>query len=526
MATDREVALCEFLEGRLYFATLRSKPRNTSTVHYFNVDDEFQYENFYGDFGPLNLSMLYRYCLKLNKKLKSSSLAKKKIVHYTSFDSRKRANAAYLIGCYVIIYHNKLPDEAYRPLAASHHPPFLPFRDASFGTCTFNLTLHHCFSAMYKALKFGFLQFDSFNVDEYEHFERVENGDLNWIIPGKFLAFSGPHNKSRIENGYPLHAPEHYFSYFRINNVTTIVRLNKQLYDTRRFTDAGFDHRDLFFVDGSTPTDAIIRRFLTISENTRGAVAVHCKAGLGRTGTLIACYIMKHYKFTAAECIAWIRICRPGSIIGPQQNFLEEKQTSLWLQGELERSKENEKSAVSHKLISDKLAKQKELEKRTEKFEKLRKSEKVDQLEAQMMSKICVGLDSIALNDKYRQAVYGMEYVEASQGDELMELKKRRQTPRSHSHAIVSRMMLDPTVPKMLKSYPSDSLRLSHPPVHTTISPMKVSKMPPPMAAPPLPASVQCMGRPPPSHSPPVRANGRASSRVVICPVPTAPQTK
>lgn len=47
-------------------------------------------------------------------------------------------------------------------------------------------------------------------------------------------------------------------------------------------------------------------------------------AGLGRTGTLIACYMMKHFKFTAAECIAWCRICRPGSIIGPQQNFLEE----------------------------------------------------------------------------------------------------------------------------------------------------------------------------------------------------------
>ena len=77
--------------------------------------------------------------------------------------------------------------------------------------------------------------------------------------------------------GYPLHAPEHYFSYFRMNNVTTIIRLNKQLYDSRRFIDAGFDHRDLFFVDGSTPNDAIVRRFLAVSENARGAVAIHCK---------------------------------------------------------------------------------------------------------------------------------------------------------------------------------------------------------------------------------------------------------
>ena len=77
--------------------------------------------------------------------------------------------------------------------------------------------------------------------------------------------------------GYPLHAPEHYFSYFRMTNVSTIIRLNKQLYDARRFIDAGFDHRDLFFVDGSTPTDAIVRRFLAVCENARGAVAVHCK---------------------------------------------------------------------------------------------------------------------------------------------------------------------------------------------------------------------------------------------------------
>ena len=27
---------------------------------------------------------------------------------------------------------------------------------------------------------------------QLEHYEKVENGDLNWIVPGKFIAFMGP----------------------------------------------------------------------------------------------------------------------------------------------------------------------------------------------------------------------------------------------------------------------------------------------------------------------------------------------
>ena len=77
--------------------------------------------------------------------------------------------------------------------------------------------------------------------------------------------------------GYPLHAPEAYFPYFRKHSVTTIVRLNKKIYDARRFTDAGFDHYDLFFIDGSVPNDTIVRQFLELSENADGAIAVHCK---------------------------------------------------------------------------------------------------------------------------------------------------------------------------------------------------------------------------------------------------------
>ena len=80
-----------------------------------------------------------------------------------------------------------------------------------------------------------------------------------------------------ISLGYPLHAPEAYFPYFRKHNVTSIVRLNKKIYDARRFTDAGFDHFDLFFIDGSVPSDTIVRQFLELSENAEGAIAIHCK---------------------------------------------------------------------------------------------------------------------------------------------------------------------------------------------------------------------------------------------------------
>jgi hypothetical protein len=38
---------------------------------------------------------------------------------------------------------------------------------------------------------------------------------------------------------------------------------------------------------------------------------------------------MKHYRFPAAFFIGWIRIARPGSILGPQQYFLLDKEAEM-----------------------------------------------------------------------------------------------------------------------------------------------------------------------------------------------------
>lgn len=77
--------------------------------------------------------------------------------------------------------------------------------------------------------------------------------------------------------------------------MTRVIRLNEPKYDKQTFIDGGINHSDLFFIDGSVPPEEIVEEFFKIAESEPGAIAVHCKAGLGRTGTLIGLYAMKHF---------------------------------------------------------------------------------------------------------------------------------------------------------------------------------------------------------------------------------------
>lgn len=319
----------EAIPGRLYWMSLHVAPKNAKMCHYFSIDTELVYEPFFADFGPLNLAATYRYCQKLEQKLKDPLLSKMKLVHFCSHDPKARANAAYLLAAFLLIVKGKSAAEAYEPWAKVF-PPFLPFRDALTTVSMWHMNIKDCLDGLEKAIELGWFDYKKFDLNQYEYMEKVEHGDMNWILPGKFLAHAGPSSDPIGPDGLPAYTPEDYSPVFKSQGISLVVRLNKKQYDRKRFIQNGIRHVDLYFPDGSCPPPDIIEKFLTIAESERGGIAVHCKAGLGRTGTLIGLYAMKHYHFPARAFIGWNRICRPGSILGPQQQFMCDMQNDMF----------------------------------------------------------------------------------------------------------------------------------------------------------------------------------------------------
>ena len=59
-------------------------------------------------------------------------------------------------------------------------------------------------------------------------------------------------------------------------------------------------------------------------------VLVHCLAGIGRTGTVLACYLVKYQNISAAEAMQIMREERPGSIQSyPQEEIIFQFEKSL-----------------------------------------------------------------------------------------------------------------------------------------------------------------------------------------------------
>lgn len=163
----------EFYKDRLYWCCLRHIPLDTEDTHYFSTDDVLVYDPYYGDFGPLNIAQVCRYCRLMNAKLSDPQLANKRIYHVCKPQTDTRANSVLLATCWSLIYQKKDPAQAFAPFS-SLKPALVAYRDASLGPPSYPIIVPHCLMGLAKAIQLGWYNPETFNPDEYEHYERVE----------------------------------------------------------------------------------------------------------------------------------------------------------------------------------------------------------------------------------------------------------------------------------------------------------------------------------------------------------------
>jgi atypical dual specificity phosphatase len=138
--------------------------------------------------------------------------------------------------------------------------------------------------------------------------------NFSWVIEGKLAGSGMPMNYSQ-------------FLWVMTHGVKAIVTVREVPLPSKWFSNGNSDDVDYFHLrveDYSAPSLEEIDNTIDyiqqqISKNK--PVMVHCAAGRGRTGTILAAYLIKKENVTANQAIKKIRSIRPGSIQSNQQEM-------------------------------------------------------------------------------------------------------------------------------------------------------------------------------------------------------------
>jgi len=131
---------------------------------------------------------------------------------------------------------------------------------------------------------------------------------FTWVDPPLLAAMAQPSSVNE-------------YQWLREQGVHLVISLCEDAPLRTWLNDAGLFSMQIPVEDMQAPSQAQVDLCLSAIEkaHARGfAVAIHCGAGLGRTGTMLACYFVKK-GMNAPAAIAHVRQVRPGSIETPEQ---------------------------------------------------------------------------------------------------------------------------------------------------------------------------------------------------------------
>ena len=313
----------------------------TANITCISSDLHSQYLPLGSDFGPVNLGVIYRFCKSMVKRMSSLHRGyfcdKKKafvsvrdgaFIYCFEPEPKATSNACFLLGSFLIVEFQMNPQDAANFFIGPGAPfEVCPFRDSSSEPDSSTISLLDCFLGLKKAISQGWFDVRTFKVETYETLDDPLCGDIHQICP-KLVAFRGPRDVLSPDDD--AFETSHCIELLKKLAVTCVVRLSSpDDYDREQFVRAGMTHIDLPCPD-PFPSDDVIERFITLCDHEK-VVAVHCRTGLGRTGTLAALWMMRYKQFAAREAVAWARIVRTGSISAAQQDFLAHCEGRRWV---------------------------------------------------------------------------------------------------------------------------------------------------------------------------------------------------